>query len=532
MGRWIKKHKGLFIFLCILITLIAFITIIVVSSVKASKVLMEALNKSETAVVERRDLVEAVSATGTVISADSKAITALVSANVEDVYVSVGDMVNEGELICLLDSSNIKTSLEIAELNLKNSGASLDSARRQYNDAVSSQQYSAQTGAQSIKNAETSLNNVKNNLKPLGDTKTLYQNQYDNLGKLAEKYKAKAEEQAKATPDTAVVTALETDITNISDKLKNDYGLDVSALTPAVADDASALAAQASVKAMLDAAAKAYNDYYYSAVVPAQAAYDSAVAQANYSAGTGESTVNAAAAGVNVAKTQAEISAMTYEEQISLYKEQLEACEVRAPFSGVVTSVVAAKGNPYTMGTPMITIEDTSAYEIATEIDEYDISKIKVGQEVVIKTNGTGDTLLDGTVKSIAPRASASIAGGKVTYKVVVTVDTPCDNLRLDMTAKLSIIIEKTTNTVTVPYESIQTDDDGKKYVSIQTEQKDELGKNIEEKVYVETGVESDYYVEILNGDDLVGKNVVVPRSDDVFDIYALLEEEGALGGF
>lgn len=70
---------------------------------------------------------------------------------------------------------------------------------------------------------------------------------------------------------------------------------------------------------------------------------------------------------------------------------------LKAPISGVITAVNAKAGDTYNGGA-LFTIEDVSAYEVSAEIDEYDIGKIREGQTVVIKTNGTGDEELKGTV--------------------------------------------------------------------------------------------------------------------------------------
>lgn len=230
-------------------------------------------------------------------------------------------------------------------------------------------------------------------------------------------------------------------------------------------------------------------------------------------------------------------------DKIKEYKEQLEDCNVKASISGVVTAVNVKAGDMYN-GSTLVTIEDISAYEVVAEIDEYDIGKIEKGQKVIIKTNATGEEELEGTVTKISPRATAG--GSEVTYKVTISIDTLNDMIRMDMTAKLSIILESKENVMTVPYESVQEDENGKYYVEVvaegegvaqDSEEKEKKPQATSEintkKVYVEKGIESDYYIEIISNEISEGMEIVVPDANDgAMNIQELMMNQGAMGGF
>lgn len=580
MGRWIKKHKGLFIFLCILLTLIILIGGVVACSVNMSKKYLETLMSNETAVVERRDLVEAISASGTIVSSDSVMVTARVSGvDVNEMYVELGDWVEAGTLICTLDTTKIEENLAIAEANLAANEQSLamavDAAQRNYNDAVNSQNQANSNAQTSVAEAERSLNlakasfntaqanynNTCNELNPNIDALAKViklDNEIDALNKeisdLEDKVDATQNEIdaliavnpddegyddyiAKYNELVAKKTGYESDIqtksASVSSKVA-ERATEIGKITYSsmgVSYDYTNVSDATSVKNTLEASkSSAYTSYLsaQNALTSAQTAYDNAVANASTPSGT--STVAAARDSLTSAQTNAEIGTLSAEQQVNSYYDQIADCTVYAPISGLVTSVNCKAGDIYS-GAAIITIENTSVYDVETYISEYDIGKIKVGQEVVIKTNGTGDLELDGIVKSIAPRATASTNG--VTYKVVVQINTECDGLRLDMTAKLSIILNKAENVVTVPYESVQYEEDGRAYVEISKGKDEATGITLKEKVYVTTGVESAYYVEITTGAISEGSEVIVPRDEySAIDIYALLEEEGALGGY
>ena len=311
-----------------------------------------------------------------------------------------------------------------------------------------------------------------------------------------------------------------------------------------------------------------------------------------------DTTKNAENAVINKTEslTTAQLNALSSgnneEDKVEQYQQQLNDCAVEAPMSGVISAVNIAEGDTYN-GTAIVTIDDISSFEVTAQIDEYDIGKIEKGQKVVIKTNATGDEELEGTVKIVSPRASTG--GNEVTYTVIISVDTPSEMLRMDMTAKLSIILESKENVLTVPYEAVQEEESGKFYVEVvddaiesnQTSQEinaeqiaEGMGqKNMPQKpegmdwdnmsggmgegnrpqrmnsdnnskisngsseeasevttrrIYIEKGIESDYYIEIISDEVIEGMEVVVPNSgeENSRNIQNMMMGRGPMGGF
>lgn len=106
-----------------------------------------AILEPETAEVERRTLTESVSATGKIASVESKTVTALVTGvEIKSVDVKVGDVVAEGDVLCVLDSSAL-------EQNLADAKTSLSSAQGKTQISVSSAQRSLEE-AQASRNIE------------------------------------------------------------------------------------------------------------------------------------------------------------------------------------------------------------------------------------------------------------------------------------------------------------------------------------------------------------------------------------------
>lgn len=265
---------------------------------------------------------------------------------------------------------------------------------------------------------------------------------------------------------------------------------------------------QAKKKAELEEKLAATKDAYEAAVE----AYEELVENKEETIKTAKNTYT---------KTTINLDTTAQKNQVELYEDQLAEGIVTAPISGIVTALNYETGDTYLQGT-IITIQDCSAYEVEAYIGEYDISDIEKGQKVLIKTDATGDTELEGTVTFVSPTAATSMTSTDVTYLVRISVDTPNDRLRLDMSASLSIIIEQHENALTVPYNAVQEDEQGNAYVEIVEEDGSFT------KVPITVVMESNYYTEIASDALTEGQKVRIIEAEgtSIFDMM------GGRGGF
>lgn len=171
-----------------------------------------------------------------------------------------------------------------------------------------------------------------------------------------------------------------------------------------------------------------------------------------------------------------------------------------APMSGTVTAVGVETGDNY-QGEEMFEISDCSNLQVSTTVSEYDIAKVKKGQKVVILTDATDDTELQGTI----------------------SMNDKNENLRVGMTAKCSIILEEAEDVYAVPYDAIHTNSNGDTVLYVQdgTSQKE---------VSVTKGMESDYYVEV-SGDELSENLQVIIPSDKTSQSSDTETTDSALSG-
>lgn len=82
--------------------------------------------------MERRNITNVFSGSGTIAAANTYTVNALVSGTVLTADFAVGDTIEEGTVLYTIDSSNAANSVEKAQL-------SLDQAQRNYEDAVDAQ---------------------------------------------------------------------------------------------------------------------------------------------------------------------------------------------------------------------------------------------------------------------------------------------------------------------------------------------------------------------------------------------------------
>ncbi len=147
----------------------------------------------------------------------------------------------------------------------------------------------------------------------------------------------------------------------------------------------------------------------------------------------------------------------------------------------------------------LVSIVDTSDLFVTASISEAEVFKLKPGMEAEIQTVATEDSIIKGKLKRISNLPQISADGSGSGYAVEIDIDerTAGDNLFLGMAARTDIILSKTGEVLAFPYDSIMSEgedeENSKKYVLAAVPD----GKNyLIQKIYVETGYESSYYIE------------------------------------
>jgi len=181
------------------------------------------------------------------------------------------------------------------------------------------------------------------------------------------------------------------------------------------------------------------------------------------------------------------------EQQLETVRLAFESTELRAPFDGTITSVLAREGETVLLGSPILTISNLNTLQVETEIDETDIGKVKVGQPVKVSIDAYPNQTFTGKVKEIALETKDILKERGVTYIVKISLEPENVELRLGMTADIEIKVEERRGVLAIPVGSIFTDGNGGKWVFLLKDSKIE-------KREILTGLENDEYAEIVQG--------------------------------
>ncbi|MDR0404379.1 MAG: efflux RND transporter periplasmic adaptor subunit [Oscillospiraceae bacterium] len=169
--------------------------------------------------------------------------------------------------------------------------------------------------------------------------------------------------------------------------------------------------------------------------------------------------------------------------------------KIRAPISGILSSVHVKEGQPVVPGNLMACIADSSNLQVRLKINETQISELRLGQRANITGVGFKNITYNGSVKNIASQAqqNSDLLGSGVSVDVTVSVDNPDKNIKPGFTAKCEISTLESPNVIIVPYNCVKADDNGKEFVYV-------CKKRRSEKIYVETGKEFPNGFEIVSG--------------------------------
>ncbi|MFP3904010.1 MAG: efflux RND transporter periplasmic adaptor subunit, partial [Armatimonadota bacterium] len=133
-----------------------------------------------------------------------------------------------------------------------------------------------------------------------------------------------------------------------------------------------------------------------------------------------------------------------------------EHTTVEAPRDGVILekhveegTILPAGTAALAQGTAIVTIADITEMYVMADVDEVDISKVKLGQPVDINVETIERARITGTVNKIYPQGTAE--ENVIYYKVRVKIDELRPELRPGMTADLSITTTKRKDVLLVP---------------------------------------------------------------------------------
>ncbi len=499
----------------------------------------------ETVTVEKKTIVSSVSGTGTVSANQSQdVITDLAGYKVLSVAVEVGDIVAPGDVICVLDVSDVAEQRGDAAENRSETIADKEEQDADYNEQLSDNK----------KDRKERLAQARENFSTAKATYNQAKSDYENI---KAEYGLEVEKNKRAKEQASLAAA--------SASLAAATGQTTTTQTVTVGSGPFTSTVEVPVTS-----APQYVNYYElnGAKTDVElASMEATVEQKRVTMESARSQMETAEAQVKAIKGESDDAIKDAKESyddgqddlIEQYDDTIEDLDdtigkavVRTDMAGAVTELNVEEGKTCNSST-VAKIEGLGDYYITASVDEYDVADVKTGMTAVMKTDATRDEELTGVVTYVAVKASeatttgsalsdlSGFAGGDLssftgggsgsdaTYEVRIALDAQNERLRLGMNVLVSIVTEKAEDVLSVPYEAIRTRDDGSRYIVIDEAKEGEEPKTRE--IDVKVGLEGSYYSQIISDEVKEGMTVVLPEDSSGTSVDELLDMVGNAGG-
>ena len=475
---------------------------------------------------------QVVEGSGTVQSEEVRTYFSPVSATVESFGLQVGDTVEAGETLLTYDAAELDELYRQAELTGSAAAYGYQDSIGKDNENVA--EYNRSTAALEI--IDRQLDEEDDNLDHLNGRVREYTGyQGDSSAKLASLKEQQAQAQAAIADLKEKQAALETaqkaleayeaslaettentgasgnDTTGNSDVEDSGAGKEEADIkraeyetAVAVAQDAVEKAAPAAAEAQaklpeleksIQEEQKHYNevivklDEYQGRLEDSQENKQKLEASKAEEEGIQSSTdasilSQAARSELAANKNLSDLNAQMTKDDITEGKEG-----IKAAFSGVVTNVSAVSGGPAAKGAELFTVASNEDVVVEMSITKYDLEKLQEGQTAAITLAGHEYT---GTVTSLS-RIAQTNAKGTPVITAEIKIDNPDENIYLGLEATVTVNGQEAKDVLVVPTECINSGQDGSFCYVVQED-------GVLVKKNVETGLESDDYVEIKSG--------------------------------
>ena len=144
--------------------------------------------------------------------------------------------------------------------------------------------------------------------------------------------------------------------------------------------------------------------------------------------------------------------------ELEVARAERDDAIMRAPFDGTVLSVSTATGERVGQNSTLLTFGDLSSLRFRAELDEYDISSVERGMQVVIRSDVLGEAVSRARVESISP--GAEIVNNIPVFRITAVADNSAGVLRPGMSADLQVQVARDSGVV-VPSRAVSTDREG-----------------------------------------------------------------------
>ena len=369
----------------------------------------------------RRDIVNVYDGSGTINAADSYTVKSLVTGTVLTADFELGDTIQKGDVLYVIDSSDVEGDLESAQL-------SVSQAQRSYDDAADARNVRTKIGGEVSSFAVAAGDAVQagQTVATVRDTSVML---------LAVDFPA-AEAQSFAVGQAAQVMP-DTTFEVLNGTIRSVSGADPSGdaslmtctVTIAVPNAGSLTTAQAAVAQVNGVSSLNSAHFAYQREETVVAAASGTVSELCVREGSTvrQNDVLLRITGKDLDK-QAQNAAdnlRSAELRMSSAERNISHYTIDAPISGTIVDKKVKAGDKLSANDTamqnLCTIYDMSYLEMKLNVDELKIRSLEVGQEVDITADAVPGETYKGVISSIL--VAGTTANGSTSYPVTVRID-------------------------------------------------------------------------------------------------------------
>lgn len=501
----LKKKKGRKKLLLILLVLV--VIFLVNGPLKGDKGQVNAKFDYEKVVADIGDIEVIVEGKGTIEENSVYNIMPTVNGEIIEDHVEVGQTVNKDDLLYVIDSDDLSASLSTAKLAVEQATINYNNIQKQINDLKIVANDNGYVSDLTV--AKGAYITATMPICNLVET-----NQYEVVLQFMNASASQIRVGNKATLTyMAYMTTIDGTVTNVSDRtFLRDDGSQVSEVTIRVETTGFGLN-NAIVKGAI------YTDFG-TTVTSANTAPMTGVTNNMVKAkSTGtvqtvhvkngdyvtKGTIIAILENVDLttALSNADIALKNAKNSLSNVEKQLENYYITSP----ITGTIAYKNNKLgdiisnfqsTTSKVMVTVVDNSLKKFEMQVDELDIAKVKVGQDVIITIDALEGKEYIGKVSNINTIGQA--VAGITSYAVTVELEN-APEIYAGMNVDADIQIASVPNVLRVPLSAVRKGNVVYRKVADETYQDEDSSVPMGyEKVKVEIGQNNSDYIEIVTG--------------------------------
>ncbi len=449
-----KKHsKKIIIIAAILVLILVFA---LVSALKGDDKKTQGQN---TATVTRGNVTKIIEGSGTIEAIDQYEVTSVgIKGEILECTFEEGDEVKKDQVLYVIDSSDMESSINRAKLSVEKAQTSYDEAVESYNDMYV---YATSSGVITELNvSEGSKVNNGMSIATIKDDSKMMLSIAFNDNDAAFIHKGDTAEVSLENSYTTIygtVTHVGTG-TTISDEGASIKMVEITVDNPgAIKDGDRATAIVGNV------ACNSIGTFKSNQEKNVEAKLSGDVISLNYKLGDyinkGDLLLQIDSDNSESSLKNAKNNLADAQENLNNLYDEMEEYSIKAPIDGKIVQKNYKAGekidNSSNSSSPLAIISDLSILTFDINIDELDIASIKVGQEVDITADAYENERFSGVVDKISVVGTSS--NGVTTYPITVIVNSENKDLLIPgMNVSASIVIEEAENVLRIPVSALR----------------------------------------------------------------------------